>query len=156
MSAQSGKLRPILAAIGRAKERSVFHSRKDHVRIGQRWLEMPHSLELPRVRGAVVPLMRSGHTFVGKVVTHWRPRHAAVLRALNDLAEPAARLRRIEAVGIRGRSCHVKDFPACKVWPAHLPAFSRVVRRQHECTFPRANENSYCAHLLPPSWSVTG
>ena len=58
VAAQSGQLLPVLSAIRRPEKRRVFHARIDRVRIGQRRLQMPHALELPRMLRAVVPLMR--------------------------------------------------------------------------------------------------
>src|SRR5437879_13798738 len=102
---------------------------------------MPHALELPGVLGAVVPLVR------GERFARWRrgvvdelvalafghlagrrrhaaagrlPRLAAVARALDDLAEPPAGLRRGEAIGIGRSSLRVIEFPAREVLAAHL------------------------------------
>src|SRR5688572_4040252 len=99
---------------------------------------MPHALELPWMLRAIVPLVRGQRLaffvrrIIGKPVT-FRCRHpvrqgcrlallesrlkpglAAVVRPLNDLAEPATALRGIDSVGIHGRSFHVIDFPSAK------------------------------------------
>ena len=52
---------PGLPAVGGAEQRRVLDAGVDRVGIGQRRLEVPDALELPRVRRAVVPLMRAGH-----------------------------------------------------------------------------------------------
>src|SRR5206468_7893704 len=110
-TAQTGQLLPVLSAVARAEDGSVFHTGENRVGIGQRWLEMPHSLELPRMLGAVVPLMR-GQRFGGRVISEFvalafgrarfcrlasrrsrlMPGLASVVRALDQLPEPAARL----------------------------------------------------------------
>src|ERR1043165_10180204 len=100
---------------------------------------MPDAFELPRMRRAVVELMRGERFagFLGSVVNEFvaiadrravfvhggqagrrsrlKPRLAAVVGALNDLSEPAAGLGRIEAVRIRGRAFDVIDFLAGEV-----------------------------------------
>ena len=79
-----------LAAVGRPEQRRVLDAGVDRVRIGQRRLEVPDALELPRVRRAVVPLVRAGHAVVDELVADRLPGLAAVVRALDQLAEPAA------------------------------------------------------------------
>src|SRR5208283_4386285 len=54
VAAQAGKFVPTRASVGRAEQGRVFDSRINRVRIGERRFEMPDSLELPGVRGAVV------------------------------------------------------------------------------------------------------
>src|SRR3989449_11693131 len=94
---------------------------------------MPDALELPGMLRAVVPLMRGeglarlrgrvvdvlvalafGETFRGlfQHTSRRLPRLAAVARALDDLSEPPARLRRVQPVRIGGGSLHVIDLPA--------------------------------------------
>src|SRR5438132_390220 len=103
---------------------------------------MPHSLELPRMLRAVVPLMRSERLaigtggVIGELITlplghpirrllgfpAWHlPRLAAVVRALDDLSEPAAGLRCIDAVRVHRRTLQVVHLPPCKVRTAHIP-----------------------------------
>src|SRR5439155_8146039 len=57
VAAQSGEFPPRLAAVGRAKQGGVFYAGVDSIRIGQRWFEMPDSLEFPGAKLAVVPLV---------------------------------------------------------------------------------------------------
>src|ERR671918_2638572 len=107
---------PALAAVGGAKQGGVFHPGVHRVRIGQRWLKMPHPFELPGALGAVVPLV-GGEGLAGLVrgavdelvadaarrivwlgyllPAGHLPRLAAVIRALNDLPEPAGGLGHI-------------------------------------------------------------
>src|SRR3954453_11361462 len=99
--AQTRQLLPRLTAVDRAEQRGVFDAGIDGVGIGQRGLEVPHPRELPWVRGAVVPLVGAGHARVAEVVAYGVPRLAAVVGALDDLAVPARRLGRVDAVGIR-------------------------------------------------------
>src|SRR3990170_7776459 len=126
---------PVLAAIGAAEQRGVFNTGVNSIRIGERRLQMPDALELPRVRRAVVPLVRGqglagfrrsvvnelvalglehafrcGGRFAGGC-SRLVPRLAAVIRALNDLAKPAAALRRINTIRIDGGSLKVIHLP---------------------------------------------
>ena len=90
---------------------------------------MPDAFELPRMLRAVIPLVRAHLAFVNELVALalWAsfrafqflgaaagrvPRLAAVVRALDDLPEPAAGLRGVKAVRIRGRTFDMIDFPA--------------------------------------------
>ena len=147
--AQARQLLPVLAAVGGAEQRRVFHSRIHRFRIGERRLDMPHALELPGMLRAVVPLVRgqrlarlrrsvvdkpvrqrrrrpgSGNRFVGQ--SRLMPRLAAVVRPLDQLSEPAARLRDVNPVGIHRRAFHVVDLPAREKRPAHLPVFALAV-----------------------------
>ena len=90
VAAQSGEFLPRLSAIGGAEQGGIFHPGVDRVRIGQRGFQMPDSLELPRVRRAVVPLVRAGVALVDELVAHRLPRLAAIVGALDQLPEPAA------------------------------------------------------------------
>src|SRR5690606_6177791 len=75
------------------------------------------------------------------------PRRAAVVRTLDHLAEPAARLRRVQPARVGRRALQVVDLPAREVRPADLPPIAPAVRRQDECALARADENPYPAHL---------
>src|SRR5438876_30196 len=57
VATQSGDLLPRLTPVRRAKQGGVLNSGVDSLGIGQRGFEMPDSLELPRTRRAVVPLV---------------------------------------------------------------------------------------------------
>jgi hypothetical protein len=92
MVPQSGELLPLLATVDRAEQGRVLDARVDRVRVSQRRFEVPDTLELPWTRRSVVPLMRAGDAVVGEVVAYRVPGLAAVLGALNELPEPAARL----------------------------------------------------------------
>ncbi len=152
VAAQTGELLPAPAAVDRAEERGVLHPGVDRVGVVQRRLEVPDPGELPGHRGAVEELMGSGVALVGELVAHRVPGAAAVVTALDLLAEPAAALRGVEPVGVRGRALDVVDLPAREVRPADLPVPARAVRRQHERTLPRAHEHPHTTHrclLLP-------
>src|SRR5262245_32369657 len=136
---------------------------------------MPDPLELPRVRCAVVPLVRGkgfagfrrrvvnklvafalGHTFRGGGRFAGRcsglvPGLTTVIRTLNNLSKPAARLRSVQPIRIGGRSLEMIDFPARKVGTADVPPFALCVRCEDERALARANQYSYSAHnlLLP-------
>src|SRR5579872_3102673 len=134
---------------------------------------MPHALELPRMLRAVVPLV-SGQRLSGRVrrVVHefvalpdrrarsglfpWRrsrlvPRFPAVVGGLNNLAEPAGRLRRVNAVGIGGRSLHVVNLPAGEMGSGNIPLLSLAVGAQNESSLAGAHQNSYSAHFSDSS-----
>src|ERR1700722_5988592 len=133
---------------------------------------MPHPLELPRMLRSVVPLVRGqrlaagGRSIVSKFValalgrasrrrvarrgSRLMPSLAAVIRALNDLAKPAARLRRIDAVRVNRRSLDVIKFPAGEMRPADFPFFAFAIRRQNERALVCAHQNSYFAHKFIP------
>src|SRR6266481_9531640 len=140
---------------------------------------MPDSLELPRMRRAVVPLVRGewlagfGRRVVNKLValalrhavrgggrlaggcSGLVPCLAAIIRALHDLPKPAARLRRIQPVWIRGRSLEVIHLPAREMGAAHLPLFALSVRCQDERSLACSNQYPYSAHnILLPSFVV--
>src|SRR5882757_5945969 len=112
---------------------------------------MPHSLELPRMRRAVVPLVSSCHAVIHKLVPRLLPRLAAVIRALNDLPEPSARLRTIQPVRVHRRTLGVIDLPTRKVRPTHIPLLPLSVRRQHKRALPCTNQQSHLAHRLSSS-----
>ena len=102
VGAQPGQLAPGLPAVGGLEQPGVLHPGVDRVRVVERRLQMPHPGELPRVRRAVVPLMRARLTVVAEVVADRLPARAAVVRALDQLAEPAAALRRVQPVRVGG------------------------------------------------------
>ena len=137
---------PGLRAIGRTEQRGVFHSRVNRVGIGERRLEVPDAREFPGMRRAVVPLMRAGNCGVIEFVADWLPRFAAVVGALNQLAEPARRLRRIDSVGVYGRAFEVIHFPAGKVRAGDVPLLALSICRQDERALARSDQHSYSAH----------
>src|SRR5438128_3905188 len=174
VAAQSGEFLPVLPAVGRAEQGGVFHAGVDRVRISQRRFQMPYALELPGLRRAVVPLVRGerlagfrrrvvnklvglglGHALWGggrfaRGCSGLVPGLATVIRALNDLPEPAARLRRIKPIRIRGSSLEMIHFPARKVGTADVPPLALSVRREDERALPCPNQYSYSAHSFTP------
>src|SRR4051794_23088658 len=107
--AQAGQFLPCFSAVRRFENGGVFHAGVNGVGIAERRFEMPDALKLPRVLGAVVPFVRANLAFVHELValafgTAVRaaqllgtaagrlPGFAAVVGALNDLAEPTAGL----------------------------------------------------------------
>src|SRR4029453_12457382 len=102
---------------------------------------------------AVVPLVRSGHAVVDELVADRLPGLAAVVRSLDELTEPAARLRGVDAIGIGRRPLEVVDLPACEVRPADVPGLPLAVRRQDERALARPHQYSHAAHrrLLWPN-----
>ena len=113
---------PGFAAIGGAKQCGIFDPGVNHVRIGQRWFQVPNAFEFPRMLRAVVPLMRGERFAVGtRFIIHelvafplWHafgrggrlarrgaglePVLTAVVGALDHLPEPAARLRSVNPI----------------------------------------------------------
>src|SRR6185295_556906 len=162
MRSERGKLLPGLASIARAEQGGVLDTGIHSVRIVERRLQVPRPLELPRVRGPVVPLVGAGHSVVLELVPHRLPGLPTIAGALDHLAEPAAALRGIQPVGIRRRAFEMVDLPASKVGAADLPACPFSVSRQQEGAFARANQYSYAAHVCllrfgyPPSESPDG
>src|SRR6266496_4122349 len=115
MLAQSGEFAPGLASIRGAEQSGVLNSRIDGIGIGQRGFQMPDSFELPRMRRAIVPLMRARYAVIFKLVTHRFPGLASVVRTLDHLSGPAARLGGIQSIRISGRSFDVVELPAREV-----------------------------------------
>src|SRR5665213_1973357 len=107
---------------------------------------MPHAGELPRPLGAVVPLVGAGVTVIAELVAHRLPGHAAVVRSLNHLPEPPARLRSIEPLRISRRPGNVVDLPAGEVRAADIPALPAAVRRQNERALARPDEYPNATH----------
>ena len=146
VAAQRRQLGPGGAAVGRLEQRRVLDAGVDRVGVGQRRLEMPDPLEFPRVRRAVVPLVRAGNAVVEELVADRFPRLAAVAAARDGLAEPVARLRGIDAVRIDRRSLQVIDLPAAEERRADRPVPPRAVRFEDECALARADEKPDSAH----------
>src|SRR5208337_2778125 len=147
MLAQPGKLFPGLRAVGRAKQRCVFDSGENGVGIRERWFEVPDASEFPWMWRAVIPLMRAGNAFVLEFVSNGSPGVASVVRALNQLAEPAGRLRYVEAIGIRGRSLEVINLPTAEMRPIDVPPLALSIGSKNECAFARSHKHSYAAHV---------
>src|SRR6516162_2083969 len=100
--AQSGQLLPAATSVHRFEEPRVLHTRVNGVRIGRRGFEVPDTFELPRVLGAVVPLMSAGYAVVLKLATSGLPGFSAVVGALDHLAEPTTGLRRVQTIRLCG------------------------------------------------------
>src|SRR5580704_19323694 len=107
---------------------------------------MPHSLKLPGMGCAVVPLVSSGDAVVDKLVPGRHPCFPAVVRALDLLSEPTTGLRRVQAIRINRRSFDVINFPASKVRAANLPVIALSIRRQDEPALACAHQDSNFAH----------
>jgi hypothetical protein len=149
---EPGQLVPGLAGVGRPEQRRILDARVDGVRLGQRRLEVPDPGERPGPRRAVVPQMRPHLPLVRELVAHRLPRLAAVVRALDQLAEPGGRLGRVEPVRRDGGPLEVIHLPAPEVGPGDIPRLALPVRRQDERSLPRPHQHSYSAHrrlLLP-------
>jgi len=143
--------------------RGVLDTGPHHVRSVPRRLQVPDPLELPRV---LVPsyhlVVVAGHTLVGELVAHRLPGRAAVVGALDDLAEPAARLRGVDPVRVHGRSLDVVDLQPPKK-AAHVPARAPAVGGQHERALARAHQHSElrscaapCRDRLPWPYAPSG
>jgi len=139
VATQSGEFLPVLSAVGRPEQGRIFHSGVDRIRILERWLEMPHSFELPGMRRAVVPLVSAGNALVRELIAYRLPRFPTVARALNQLPEPAAGLLGVQPIRVSGRSLHVINLPPRKMWAADLPPLTFSVGLQHKRTLACAN-----------------
>src|SRR6266496_603029 len=110
---------------------------------------MLDTFEFPWILHAVVPLVRVDFALVNKHVVltlghavraHQLfglgpgrvPGFAAVIRALDDLAEPAARLRRVNPVWINRRTFEVIHLPTREVRPADFPILALAVGGQNK------------------------
>src|SRR5688572_18031746 len=98
------------------------------------------------MRRAVVPLMRTGYAFINELIPHRLPCLAAVVGSLDLLAEPAARLRRVQSIGVSRRAFHVVQLPPGKMGPVDVPSLASSVRCQNERALARADEYTYTAH----------
>jgi hypothetical protein len=133
VEAQTGEFVPTAAAVGGLEKASIFGAREDGVGVGERRLEVPDALELPWMRRAVVPLVGAGDTVVDELVVDWSPGLAAIVRALQDLAEPAGGLRGVDAVGVNGRALEVVELPAGEVGLGDLPVLAGAVGGEDIC-----------------------
>src|SRR5690242_5053959 len=136
---------------------------------------MPHPFEFPRMLRSVVPLMsceRRRCSIVGEFIAfalghfsgsrRWLPRRRArlvpgltpIVGTLDDLPEPAARLRCVNAIRIGRRSLHVIDLPAGEEWTVDVPFLALAIRCENECAFSRAYQDTYSAHLIPSLFLV--
>src|SRR5438105_15619570 len=105
--AQAGKLLPALAAVGGAEDGGVLDPGIDRVRVAEGRFQVPDTLELKRPRRAVIVLVGAGLALVHELVAHRLPGLPAVVGALDQLPEPAGRLRGIDAVRIGGSTLDV-------------------------------------------------
>src|SRR5690606_11954152 len=78
MTSQTRPFLPGLPAIVRTHSRRVSHARIHHLRIAKRRFRVPYAVEVPRMLGAVVPLVRSQR------LTGFRRRVITELIALAD------------------------------------------------------------------------
>ena len=146
VTAQPRQFTPRLPAIRRSEHGCIFDACVDRFRIGERWFQMPDALELPRMRRAVIPLVGAGHAVIHKLIADRRPCFAAIVRSLNQLAEPAARLRRVQSIRVSGRSLQVIDLPPGKQGALYAPTVALAIRGQYECSFARAHQYPNAAH----------
>src|SRR5437588_2804836 len=125
--AQAGELLPALAAIGCAEEGGILDAGVDRVRIIEGRFEVPNPLELERPRRAVIPLVGARLALVDELVPNRLPGLAAVVRTLDQLSEPAGRLRCIQPVRVDWRPLDVVHLPAAKVGPVDLPTLALAI-----------------------------
>ena len=145
---QRGQFLPAATAVRRAEDRRVLGAGVDQVRVVRRRLQVPDPLELERSRRPVVPQVLAGLALVAEVVVDRLPGLPAVVRALDQLAEPARRLRGVEPVGVGRRTGDVVHLPAAEVWAGHLPVPARTVGGQDERTLTRADQYPYSTHAV--------
>src|SRR3989338_1816735 len=135
---------------------------------------MPHAFEFPRVRRSVVELMRRqrfpgwGRRIVDELVafsllravrticrlsgrsSRLKPGLASVVGTLDDLAEPVAMLRSVDAFRIGRGTLRMIDLPSSEMRSVHFPFLPLSVGRQYECPFSCACENPNFAHWCSP------
>src|SRR5262249_28155099 len=147
MATQARHFLPVLGTVGGAKDGRIFDARIDRVRIAERRLEMPDALEFPWALRAVIPLVgsqRCGRGIVGEFValafehaarilffaggsSRLMPGLTAIVGSLDDLTEPAAGLRRVNALGVDRRAFQVVHFPAGEMRPVDFPVIALAV-----------------------------
>src|SRR5207244_11194979 len=76
------------------------------------------------------------------------PGLAAVIGALNDLAEPVVGLRHVNALGIQRRTLQVIEIPTAKVRTADVPLLPLAVRSENEGSFTGADQDADRSHRL--------
>src|SRR5690606_16430629 len=156
-----------LAAVGGFEQRGILDAGVHGIRILRRTLEVPHALELPWMRRAVVPevrrqrrvrrvvredvafgdreALRRNDRFAGRRAGAG-PGLAAIVRALDDLAEPRGVLRHVDAVRVGWRGIHVVDLPAAEEGAVDLPFLARFVGGQDEGALAGAGQHADFAH----------
>src|SRR3990172_879105 len=107
---------------------------------------MPDALELPGMRRAVVPLVRSRRAFVFEFVAHRGPGFAAIVGAVHHLAEPVGGLRGVDAIRVGWRAFQVIDIQPAEVGAVEIPFFARPVGGEDEGAFMRTDQDSNFAH----------
>ncbi len=165
MAAQARQLVPGLAAIGGLEQRRILDAGETSVGIAQRRLQMPDALELPRMLRAVVPHVRGqrfaglGRDVVGELValalgeafgrlqrllvggTRHGPGLAAIVRALNDLPEPAATTAR-DRCG---------SGPPANLWRDRFPSRRNAVPATSQVLRLPSDERTNAPFLVPTS-----
>src|SRR5262249_21410463 len=105
-----------------------FNAGVHRVGIRQRRLEMPHPLEFPGMRRAIIPLVRAWQAVVYELIVDGIPGLAAIIRSLDHLPEPSARLRRIQPVRVGGRALHMVNLPAREERSLDIPLLALTIR----------------------------
>src|SRR5262249_40960489 len=90
---------------------------------------------------------RADLALVRELVPRRLPYLAAVVRALDLLPEPAARLRRVEAVRVGRGGPQVGHLPARQMRAVRGPLLALARRRQDQRAPPRADQDSDSAHV---------
>ncbi len=145
--AQARHLLPGLARVLRDEQRRVLDAGVHRVGVAERGLDVPHALERPRLRRAVVEQVRAGIAVVGEFIADGLPRPAAVVRTLHELPEPTARLRGVDAVGHHRRALQVVHLEAREVGALHRPVLALAVGGEDEGALLGADEDSNSTHV---------
>src|SRR5688572_33082969 len=98
------------------------------------------------MRGAIVPLVGTGHAVVHELVADRSPGLAPVIGSLHRLTEPSAALRGIDAVRLGGGPLRVVNLPPGEVGAADAPAVALAVGGKDECPLSGADQNPDRAH----------
>ena len=128
-AAQTRQLPPRAPAVHGLEERCILRPCIDGVGIRRRGLQMPDTLEFPGMLCAIVPLMRPGDAVILEFVAHRLPGFSSIVGALDLLAEPAAGLRRKQAIRLGRGSPSGDRFPSRRS-AARLPPTARAGHRR--------------------------
>ena len=112
---------------------------------------MPDTLELPWMLRAVIPLVSPRDALVPKIIPDRLPRLSRIVRPLDHLPKPTARLRRIQSVRIGRRSFEMINLPPRKMRPADFPLLPFPIRIQDERPLSRPHQYAYSAHTFQSS-----
>src|SRR5690606_10051126 len=98
------------------------------------------------MRRAVVELVGAGLAVVGEGIVDRVPSRPAIVGALDELAEPATRLRGVEPVRVGRRGGDVVDLPARKVRTVDGPVAPRLIGGEDKGALAGPDEYAHASH----------